>query len=258
MNVLLSAYQLSLSVAQRPLVQSLYLELLPGQMLALVGPNGAGKTTLLHALAGVSPVDFGRVFLKDRSYSELGARGAARERALLPQTQADAFSATALEVTLIGRHPHLGRWDAEGPDDIALARRALAQVGLAGFEDRDVQTLSGGERQRVAIATMLAQEAPVMLLDEPLNHLDVKHQCEVLELIRTCVQAPGADRAAILVMHDLQLAARFATHILLLDGKGGHTLGTPKEVLTEERLSEVYGDGIGRLERDGKLFFFPQ
>lgn len=257
MTALLSAYKLSLSVAQRPLVQSLYLELLPGQVVALVGPNGAGKTTLLHALAGVLTCDFGKVFLKQKDYPEWGARGAAKERALLPQTLADAFSATVLEVTLIGRHPHIGRWGAEEPADIEMARKALAQVGLSGFEDRDVQTLSGGERQRVAIATLLVQDTSVMLLDEPLNHLDVKHQCEVLELIRQRVQAPEKARAAILVMHDLQLAARFATHVLLLDGKGGYSIGTPHEVLTAERLTEVYGHQIGRIEQEGKFFFLP-
>jgi iron complex transport system ATP-binding protein len=172
------------------------------------------------------------------------AEQTARWRGLLTQTVHDSFSATALEVVLLGRHPHHGRWSFDDDEDRRIAHDALAAVDAAALSARDVITLSGGERQRVAIAALLAQRAPLMLLDEPTAHLDLKHQVGVLEHLRALVQAGGG--AAVIALHDLNLAARFASHALVLGGVEPMA-GTVDEVMTEGRLSAVFDHPLRRL-----------
>ncbi|HRP67371.1 MAG TPA: ABC transporter ATP-binding protein, partial [Thauera sp.] len=181
----------------------------------------------------------------------------ARFRGLLAQQQPDPFAAGVLETVLVGRHPHLGRWGWEGAADVAIARQALEAVGLAGFEQRDVQTLSGGERQRVAIATLLTQAPRLFLLDEPLNHLDLHHQIAALELFQRLVREDGAGRGSVLVLHDINLAARYADHIILLDGRGGVIAGDRDTVLRADLLGQAFGHPLRRFEHDGRVVFVP-
>ena len=222
---LLEAEGLALQVGERWLCCEFSLRLVAGECLALLGPNGAGKTTLLHTLAGLRAPSVGQVRLAGKPYAAWPALEAARCRGLLVQQQPDQFGASVLETVLIGRHPHLGRWGWESAADEALARQALAEVGLQGFEAREVLTLSGGERQRVAIATLLAQAPQLFLLDEPLNHLDLHYQITTLELFRALIRAQGMQRAVVMVLHDINLAARYADHVILLDGRGGVIAG---------------------------------
>jgi len=162
-----------------------------------------------------------------------------------------------LETVLVGRHPHLGRWGWEGPQDVAIARAALESVGLSGFEQRDVQTLSGGERQRVGIATLLAQAPRLFLLDEPLNHLDLHHQIAALDLFQRLVREDGAGRGSVLVLHDINLAARYADQIILLDGRGGVMAGDRDTVLRANLLSQAFGHPLRRIEHAGRVVFLP-
>lgn len=259
---LLQTHALTLRAGERVLVDWLDLAVAAGECWCLAGPNGAGKTTLLSTLAGLRPVQAtssrdaaiagsGRVEIEGKSLAQWRPAPLAKVRALMPQQTRDAFGATALEVVLAGRHPYLaqGRWGAwESDEDIAAAMAALAQVGMEDFAARDVTTLSGGERQRVSLAAVLAQATPLLLLDEPVSHLDLHHQIDALEQLARHAQRD--DAAVIFSCHDLNLARRFATHALLLDGRGGWRAGPVGEVLSAEYCSDAFGYPL-RLIRDG-------
>lgn len=249
MTELLSARGLDVAIAGQTLVRGLDLSLMPGQRLVVLGRNGVGKTTLLHALAGLVAPVAGTVALTGRGYAELGSRGAARLRGLLPQHQGDAFDASVLQTVLAGRHPHLSRWAWEGEADAAIARAALAEAGLADLAGRAIHTLSGGERQRVGIATLLAQQPRLYLLDEPLAHLDLNHQVAALALFTRLAREEGA--GVVMVLHDINLAARYADLALLLHGDGCYELGAAGEMLTAERLGRLFGHPLREI-RDGE------
>lgn len=252
---LLAAHGLSVDIAGRRVVRALDLDIAPGQRLAILGRNGAGKSTLLATLAGLREASAGRIELAGTPYARLTPRAAALHRAWLGQTQADPFGSTVLETALTGRHPHLGRWDWESTHDADLARSALAAVGLGSMETRQIHTLSGGERQRLAIATLLAQAAPLYLLDEPLAHLDLNHQMAVLELFAGAARDCGA--GVVMVLHDPALAHRFCDRALLIDGEGNCELGAVDAVLTAEKLSALYGYRLHQFEHDGQRCFVP-
>lgn len=259
---LIATHALTLRAGTRTLVEWLDLTISPGECWCLAGPNGAGKTTLLSTLAGLraltsDPRRFdavhgdGRIEIAGRPLASWRAQALARTRALMPQQTRDAFGASALEVVLAGRHPYLapGRWGAwESDDDVAAAREALARVGLADFAARDVTTLSGGERQRVALAAVLTQATPLLLLDEPISHLDLHHQMDALALLSAHANQPG--NSVLFSCHDLNLARRFASHALLLDGRGGWRAGPAREVLSAAHCSDAFGYPL-RLIRDG-------
>lgn len=253
---LLATRGLDVGIAGRAVVAGLNLSLEPGQRLVVLGCNGVGKTTLLHTLAGLRAPDAGTVALAGRAYAELGGRGAARLRGLLPQHQGDAFDASVMETVLAGRHPHLARWAWEGAADAAIARAALAAVGLAGLAGRAIHTLSGGERQRVAIATLLAQRPRIHLLDEPLAHLDLNHQIAALALFSRLARQEGA--GVVMVLHDLNLAARHADLALLLYGDGRFDLGPAPEMLTAQRLGRLFGHPLRAIPDGERTWLAPE
>ncbi|MDR0673796.1 MAG: ABC transporter ATP-binding protein [Zoogloeaceae bacterium] len=251
---LLEARQITLRIDARVFCRDLDIRLFPGDSLVILGRNGAGKSTLLTALAGLRAPDAGEILLAGKPYAEHGARAAARRRSWLGQRRDDPFAARVLETVLTGRHPHLGRWQWEGTADIALARAALAEVGLAEMAERDVRTLSGGERQRLAIATLFTQDAPLMLVDEPLAHLDMNHQIAALTLLSGRVRR-GAALASIL--HDPGLAARFHTHALFMYGDGESEIGRAEDLLVPKKLSRLYGHPLLKATVDGHVAFVP-
>jgi iron complex transport system ATP-binding protein len=260
---LLEVRRLVLRLGGRELCGELNLQVRPGQCVAVLGRNGAGKTSLLHVLAGLNVTDdgggkvetCGELRFGVRPVADWPALEAARFRGLLRQRQPPQFAASVLETVLIGRHPHLGRWGWEGATDIGIARAALASVGLGDLAARDLRSLSGGEQQRAAIATLLAQTPRLFLLDEPLNHLDLHHQIAVLDLLRA-LAADG--RGVVMVLHDLDLAARYADSVVLLDGEGGVLAGPCAEVLTAARLSHAFGHPLSRVEVAGRTVFLPE
>ena len=253
---LLATRYLAVSIGGKSVVRGLNLSVQPGQRLAILGRNGVGKTTLLHSLAGLRAPDSGEIKLAGDPYARLGPRCAARLRGLLPQHQSDAFTASVLETVLIGRHPHVSRWDWESAADEALARAALADVGLADLAARSIHTLSGGERQRVALATLLVQQPRLYLVDEPLAHLDLNHQIGMLELLSRRVREEAA--ALVMVLHDVNLAARFSDQALLLHGDGEHALGDSAAVLDAARLSRLYGHQLRVIEDGERRWFVPE
>jgi iron complex transport system ATP-binding protein len=211
----------------------------PGEVLGLVGPNGSGKTTLIRAVTGaVRPVS-GEVRLLGEDSSRLSQRERALRAAVVPQEPLlpDAFS--ALEIVLMGRTPHLRLLQNEGASDLAAAERAMRATGTWEFADRPAGELSGGERQRVVVARALAQEAPLLLLDEPTAHLDLGHQAGVLELVRGVCREEG--RAVLAVVHDLTLAARYCDRLVLLSVGRVAAEGSAEDVLRSGLLTAAYG-----------------
>ena len=236
-TTLFSCRNLSVGVSGRRLVAALDLDVSRGELLAVLGQNGSGKTLTMHTLAGLRPADNGHALLGERDVATHRRQEIARELALLPQHVDDIFPATVLDTAMIGRHPHIGRFQWESAQDLAIGREALAAVDLDDLAHRDVLTLSGGERRRLAIAQVLTQQPSVYLLDEPTNHLDPQHQLDALRLFRARADA-GA--AVIASLHDVNLAVRYADRCLLLYGDGRWDLGATDEVLDEQRLSELY------------------
>ena len=234
---LLETRGLSVTIANKIVCQDLDLRLEPGTCLALLGPNGAGKTTLLHTLAGLRVPMVGEIFLGGTPLKSLTRRHIAQQLGLLMQQPEDSLPSTVLETALIGRHPHIDFWRWESHNDVKLARRALRMVGLDGLEQRSQNQLSGGERRRLDIATVIAQDPQVLLLDEPVQHLDLRHQIDLL----THFGRLAAEHRRVIVMslHDVNLAARYCNRALLLFGQGETLLG-PTEVLSAASLSRLY------------------
>ena len=241
---------LMLKVGARVLVEQLDWSAGTGEFWCLLGPNGVGKTTLLRALAGVPPLD--AVLLHGQALPTWEPRALARVRGLMPQQTHDAFSASVLETAMIGRHPHLDAWVWESGEDVTSTRASLARVGMAQLATRDVTTLSGGERQRVALAQLLTQDPAIMLLDEPSSHQDLRQQIAVFDLLR---ELGRGGKTLVAAVHDINLAARYGTHALLLDGAGGAIAGSVDTVLTTAHLTRIFGHPVRKIEdADGSAF----
>jgi iron complex transport system ATP-binding protein len=223
-------------------------EVRAGQHWVLLGPNGSGKSTFLRCTLGRLVPTRGRVEVLGRPRGEWRPRELARRVAVVAQEEALAFPLTVREVVAMGRYPHLGPWRRPGPADREAVDDALARCDLLALAHRTVDALSGGERQRVRIARALAQRPEVLVLDEPTTHLDVRHGMEILELVRRLARADGL--TVVTVTHDLNLAARHADRVALLADGTLVTDGPPTEVLTPERLHEVFRWPI-RVWRDG-------
>ncbi|MEO7744231.1 MAG: ABC transporter ATP-binding protein [Usitatibacter sp.] len=255
MSAAIEARGLAIHVGGRTLVQQLSLQVRPGELWAVLGANGAGKTLLLDTLAGLRPASRGSIDLAGRPLPQWPALEIAKRRAFLPQAVHDAFSASVLDVVLLGRHPHMSRWGWEGEAERRMAVAALQAVEMDGLAARDVVTLSGGERRRVAIAALLVQDAPLALLDEPVAHLDLHHQIAILERLAALVREQG--KAVMLSVHDLNLAARFATHALLFRGDGRVDLGPLEAVMSDAALSSAFRYPVARATLGGRSVFLP-
>ena len=255
---LLETVQLEVNIGGHRVCRNLNWRVDAGESWAILGRNGVGKSTLLATLAGLRAQDDGRLSIAGLPLPQAGhgagARAMARVRGYLSQHQIDPFASTVLETVLVGRHPHLGRWDWESAEDHRIAGAALNEIELGGFAEREVQTLSGGERQRLAVAQLLAQQPQLFLLDEPLTHLDLSHQVAVMELF---ARRAGAGAAIVAVMHDPGFAARYCHRALLLFGNGEWLAGPATEVITAAHLSRLYGHPLRELCADGQRWFVP-
>jgi iron complex transport system ATP-binding protein len=229
---------LTLRAGDRLLVDALDLRIAAGSRWVVLGPNGAGKSTLLATLAGARRPDAGSVLIDGRPIGDLDVQALAAHRSLLPDGWLDPFAASVLETVLTARY-RLGQADAHGE---RIARDWLARFDCAELPSRDVRSLSRGERQRVAIATALTQDAPLLLLDEPIAHQDPRHQALVVDALATL-----DDHTLVASMHDLNAAATLGTHALLLSGVGPWIAGAAAEVLTAARLSELFDTPIDAL-----------
>ena len=244
----------TVTLGGRPVVREVTATVEVGEWVALLGPNGAGKTSLLRAIAGLLPCH-GVVSLNDVPAATLGRRERARLLALVPQEPETPPWLTVGEYVLMGRTPHLGPLAREGAADREAASRALARLDLEALAERTLGTLSGGERQRVVVARALAQEAPIVLLDEPTAALDIGHQQHALELLDALRASEGLTLVA--AMHDLTLAAQYADRVLLLDEGRVVAEGAPVDVLTEEALAEHYGASVRVVTVDDRIAVLP-
>lgn len=243
---------LCVSVPGRILVQDLDVDILAGEVLAVLGPNGVGKSLTLLTLAALRAPDRGVVNLYGSPVMQMSRSQIAVHLALLPQYTDDVFPATVLDTVLIGRHPHIGRFQWESERDKKIAHAALREVDLAKLHQRNVATLSGGERRRLAVAQVLAQEPQIFLLDEPTNHLDPQHQLDMLKLFRMRAKNGAAVVAS---LHDVNLAARFADRCLLLYGDGRWSVGRTNDVLSGDSLTELYATPMESVSwRGAKLY----
>ena len=216
-----------------------------GEIVGVIGPNGAGKSTLLKTLRGILPILSGTAMLMGDDINALAAKDFARRAAYLQQHVEMTFDYTARAVVLAGRYPYLSWWSQEKADDLAIAEACMAYTGVSELADKPLHAMSGGQRQRVLLAKVLAQQTPVLFLDEPATGLDIIYQEEIF---RFCRELCAAGKTVLLVAHELSLAARFCSRLLLI---GHGTLladGAPRDVLTDELLSQAYGAPVRVVE----------
>lgn len=208
-----------------------------GQLTALAGPNGSGKSSIVRALLRRADIISGVVTIDDRDVGTFSYAELARKVAVVPQREEAAFPTRVREYVALGRYPHLGLWRAPAEDDDRAVDQALAQAGVADLAERDTDALSGGEWQRVRIARALAQKTPALVLDEPTTFLDIAHEMAIFELLSSLARS---GLAVLLVSHQLNLVARFADTIVLLDGGKVALSGRPDEVMRADRLEKIY------------------
>jgi iron complex transport system ATP-binding protein len=252
---MLACEAVTLSVPGRFLCRDLSVRFGAGEMWAVLGRNGTGKTTLIHALGGLLPPASGRVTLEGRRLETLHARERAREIGVLLQMEEGAFWGTVAEYVLLGCYAHASPWFGYSSDDAAQARGALEAMGLTHLADRRFGTLSGGERQRARIAQVLVQRPRVFLLDEPLQHLDLAHQAQVLELLAN--RARTGRETIIMVMHEPFWIGRSCTHAVVFAGDGSAAAGRAEEVLTRDRLEHAYGCRLTEVPHGQGRSFVP-
>jgi iron complex transport system ATP-binding protein len=252
----ISAQQLTLRTGTRTLLDNLDWQASAGQCWSIIGRNGAGKSTLLRTLAGLRTPDAGSVAIQGKTLADWPLAELARQRAFLAQSHSDAFAYRAIDTVLAARHPYHSNRYWEGSDDHTIALAALAEMDVAELAQRDVRTLSGGERQRVAIAAMLAQDTPLLLLDEPANALDLAHQISVTSVLaRLCREQ---NRIVVMIGHDLNLAHRVSTHALLLMGDGRWMAGPASDIMRAPLLGECLGHPIEVVQHGARSIFIAK
>jgi len=256
--ILLNLQNVSFAYPDRSVLDQISLELPAGAFWGLLGPNGSGKTTLLRVMGGTLRPSRGEVDLLGRPLSEYRSRERAKTIAMVPQDFDVAFPFTALEVVLMGRWPYLKALSWESAEDLKAAREAMAATDCLSFAERPITELSGGEKERVLIARALAQNPQILLLDEPITHLDLKHQLQIHELLLKLNRERGI--ALVVVLHDLNFATLACERILLLKEGKLVKSGGPDEVMTPETLREVFGVEVllDRHPKTGRPFYLPR
>jgi iron complex transport system ATP-binding protein len=256
-KVALAAQDVTASYRERRVLSGVSVEVSAGEIVAVIGPNGAGKSTLVRVLAGTLRPSAGQVLLEGRDLLALSRRDIARSVAVVPQDSSVAFGFSVREVVLMGRAPHQSGLLYPSHEDLAALERALVACDLVELAERPLSELSGGERRRVVIARALAQEPRVLLLDEPVTHLDVRHSVALYDLVRRHAAERGI--ACLCVMHDLNAVERWADRAVLLEAGRVARAGALHEVLVPELLEKVFGVAlrVGTDPEDGARYFLP-
>jgi len=228
-----------LGYGRKVVLKDLTLQVMPGEMVGLIGPNGCGKSTIIRALSRIISPFSGKILLDGRDITKIPRRELARWLGVVPQMPLLPSAFTAFEIVLMGRNPHLGLFQYEGPRELAVTWRAMERTATPSLAERRVSELSGGEIQCLLIARVLAQETKAILLDEPTANLDIGRQVEILDLIKNlCLKSNLTVLAA---LHDLNLASQYCDRLVLINNGQVHAEGTPGEVITPQNIKEVYG-----------------
>lgn len=223
---------------------------------ALLGPNGAGKTTLVRLLSGFLAPSSGSVLLDGRNLSAVPIRRRAQEIAVVPQHERFDYDFSVIDTVLMGRIPWKRTLESDTPEDRQIAEQALSEAGVRELAQRSVLTLSGGERQRVSIARAFCQRTPILLLDEPVSALDIRHQVGILSAVRRYIFE--RDLVGVVVLHDLNLAARYADRLILMKHGRIVTAGSAEQVLVQETLESVYETAVRLIRSEGEMFVLPE
>lgn len=243
----------SFNYGSLPALDDVTLEIKDGAVTSIVGPNGSGKTTLLRCVNNILKPKSGIVFLDGTGLEKISAKKISRMMGYVPQVYSSVFPFTVFDTVLMGRKPHIN-WGVSA-QDLRVVSKTLKLMGLEGFALRHFDELSGGEKQKVIIARAFAQEPEVLLLDEPTSNLDLKHQLEVLGLIKTMVKRKGI--TVIMAIHNLNLASKFSDEIVMLKKGKIFAAGKPGVILTPEIVRQVYGVEILRVNDLGKPYILP-
>ena len=227
---------------EHAVLRGLDLEAREGEMVGVVGPNGAGKTTLMKVVSGVLRPSKGRVLVNGSEVGSLSDGERARLVSVVPQDPELPLSFSAIDLVLMGRNPHLRLFEWPGEGDLEVAKRAMQSTDVWPLASREVGSLSGGERQRTVVAMAVAQETPVLLLDEPTSNLDLAHQTGIMDLTRDLQERNGG--TILVAIHDLTLAAQYCDRVVMLEGGRAYADGLPAEVLTAENIARVYGTEV--------------
>ena len=229
----------SLGYGRKVVLKDITFRVNPGEMVGLIGPNGSGKSTVIRALSRIISPLSGKIILDGKNINKIPRRDLACMIGVVPQMPLLPSAFTAFEIVLMGRNPHLGLFQYEGPKELAIAWQAMEKTGTQSLAGRRISELSGGEIQCLLIARVLAQETKAILLDEPTANLDIGRQVEILDLIKNLCRHDNL--AVLAAIHDLNLASQYCDRLILINNGGIHTEGTPREVITARNIEDVYG-----------------
>ena len=236
-NSSIKVSDISYSVGEKKILSNTGIDIKKGDLIGIVGPNGAGKTTLLKVICGILKPLSGSIFIEDKDINTFKPKELFKKISYLSQNINFNFPFKVSEIVLMGRFPYLGKFENEGEGDFEIAKECLKLVDMQEFFDRNVLTLSGGEQQRVSLARVLAQKTDFLFLDEPLSNMDINHQLSIMQLLSSL---SNEGKGISVVLHDLRLAYRFCTKVLILNEGNVVDFGTPKDVLKEEVISSVF------------------
>ncbi|MFC2033858.1 ABC transporter ATP-binding protein [Chloroflexota bacterium] len=231
--------KIQLGYGRKTILNNISLKIMPGEVVGLIGSNGSGKSTIIKAISRVLNPSSGKIFIDGTDINQIPRRTFARQLGVVPQIPLLPSAFTAFEIVLMGRNPHLGLLQYEGPEELDIAWQAMKKTGTEKLAERRVNELSGGEIQCLLIARVLTQETKIILLDEPTANLDIGRQGEILNLIKkSCLE----DNLTVLAaLHDLNLATQYCDRLVLINNGQVHAEGTPQEVITNENIKTVYG-----------------
>ena len=253
---ILKIQDINFSYDQNTVLHSISMNVSPGEFIGVIGPNGSGKSTLLKLLGGVLKPDSGQLHFKEINYLDYKQKQLAQSITWVPQEHPMAFNFKVSEIVLMGRHPYLSAFTFEGEDDMEIAHSAMESTQTLQFAQRDFNEISGGEKQRVVIAAAIAQEPELMILDEPTSALDIKYQIQILNILKQLNE--NQQTTIILALHDLHLASKFCTRLILLDEGKIFKDGKTEDVLQKEPIEKVYGVKIQVIhDQNGNIIISP-